>query len=486
MTVTEFDAVVVGAGPNGLAAAITLASAGLRVRVYEAADRVGGGARTEELTLPGFRHDPCSAVHPLGIGSPFLSTLPLADHGLEWIQPELALAHPFPDGSALSISRSVDETAAAMGPDRSRYRRWLGPFLGRWDELAADTLRPLAVALPAHPVLSARFGVRAGAPVAALARMFRDPRTRALAAGLAAHAISPLNSVGPGGVATLLALAAHERGWPVARGGSQSISDALASHLGSLGGQVVTGEAVATLDELPAARTYLLDVSVPGLVGLAERRLSHRYVQRLRRVKPGGAVFKLDYALSGPMPWRAEECRRAGTVHLGSSLGEIGAALSAVAHGRAPNPPFLIVAQPSLFDSTRAPAGSHVLWVYGHVPYRWAGDLAGAIEAQLERFAPGWRDLVLARHAMGPTQSEAYNANNVGGDISNGAFGGLHAVFRPLVTLSPYATPDPSVWLCSSATPPGPGVHGMCGHHAALAVLRHRFAGKAVPRAAAA
>ena len=486
MTGSDVDAVIVGAGPNGLAAAVTLASAGLQVRVYEAAERVGGGARTEELTLPGFRHDPCSAVHPLGIGSPFLSTLPLADHGLEWIQPDLALAHPFPDGSALSLSRSVDDTAAAMGPDRSRYRRWLGPFLGRWDELAADVLRPLAVGLPAHPLLSARFGARAGAPVTALARMFLDPRTRGLAAGLAAHAIAPLHSVGTGGVATMFAVAAHERGWPVARGGSQSIADALASHLVSLGGQVVTGQVVASLDELPAARAYLLDVSVPGLVALAGRRLPDRYVQRLRRVKPGGAVFKLDYALAGPMPWRAEECRRAGTVHLGPSMGEIGAALTAVSHSRAPDVPFLIVAQPSLFDPTRAPAGSHVLWVYGHVPYRWAGDLTGAIEAQLERFAPGWRDLVLARHAMGPAQSEARNANNVGGDISNGAFGGLHAVFRPLVTRSPYATPDPSVWLCSSATPPGPGVHGMCGHHAARAALRHRFAHRDVHEGAAA
>ena len=473
----DLDAVVVGAGPNGLAAAATLAARGLSVQVYEAADRVGGGARTEELTLPGFRHDPCSAVHPLGIGSPFLAGLPLADHGLEWVQPDLCLAHPFRDGSALFLARSAQATASSLGPDQGRYRRWLAPFLGHWDDLASDTLRPLAAGLPSHPVLSAQFGWRAALPVAVLARVFSQPKTRALVAGLAAHTISPLGTVGTGGVSTMFAVAAHERGWPVAKGGSQSISDALASYLSQLGGEVLTGHPVSSLDELPAARAYLLDVSLEGLISLAGRRLPDGYVRRLRRVKPGGAVYKIDYALSGPMPWRAEECRRAGTVHLGPTLEEIGAALDAVAGGRPPDPPFLIVAQPSLSDPTRAPAGQHVLWVYGHVPYRWTGDRTEAVENQLERFAPGWRDLVLGRHVTDPAASEAHNANNVGGDISNGAFGGVHAVFRPLVTTRPYATPDPSVWLCSSATPPGPGVHGMCGHHAALAGLRHRFSG---------
>lgn len=478
MSDTDLDAVVVGSGPNGLAAAVTLAGAGLRVRVYEEADHIGGGARTEELTVPGFRHDPCSAVHPLGIASPFFASLPLEKHGLEWVLPDLELAHPFDDGGALFLSRSADETASALGEDAAAYRRWVGPFLGRWEELAGDILRPLTAGPPRHAVLSARFALRAGPPVAVLTRLFRNPRTKALVSGLAGHTIAPLRTVGTGGVATMFAVTAHERGWAFARGGSQAVSDALAGVLADRGGEIVTGHRVASLDDLPPVRAFLLDVSVPGLIALAGSRLPGRFVGRLRRVKQGGAVFKLDYALSGPMPWRAEECRRAGTVHLGPSLTEISGALSAVARGRAPDPPFLIVAQPSLFDPSRAPTGRHVLWVYGHVPYRWDGDLTGAVEAQLERFAPGWRDLVLGRRAMGPAALEAHNANNVGGDISNGAFGGVHAVFRPLVRLSPYSTPDPSVWLCSSATPPGPGVHGLCGHHAAVAVLRHRFPGR--------
>lgn len=474
------DAVVVGAGPNGLAAAVTLAEAGLRVGVFEAADTVGGGARTEELTLPGFRHDPCSAVHPLGAGSPVLRSWPLDRHGLRWLHPEVALAHPLPDGTAATLSRSVAQTAASLHVDAAQYRRLVGPFLGHWDELAPDVLRPPLGAPPRHPLLLARFGIPAALPAAVLTHWFRGPRARALIAGLAAHTTSPLGSPGTGGVALTFALAAHAVGWPLARGGSQSISDALAGHLRELGGQVYTGRLVTGLDELPRARAYLLDVVPRHLAELAGPRLPERYRDRLRRTRPGPAVFKIDYALSGPVPWTAPACRQAGTVHLGPYDTDIGAALQAVHHGSAPDPPFLIVAQPSLCDPTRAPTGKHVLWVYAHVPNGWSGDLTPVIEAQLERFAPGFRDLVLARAVAGPAEIERRNPNHLGGDIAGGSCEGLRLLFRPTCAPVPYATPDPTVFLCSSATPPGPGVHGMCGFHAARVAL-HRVFGVRTP-----
>lgn len=469
------DAVVVGAGPNGLAAAVTLARAGLRVSVFEAADTVGGGARTEQLTLPGFWHDPCSAVHPLGAGSPVLRSWPLDRHGLRWLQPDVDLAHPFPDGTAATLTRSVAQTAASLKIDAEQYRRLVGPFLGRWDELAPDVLRPALGALPRHPLLLTRFGLPAALPAAALLHRFRGPRARALLAGLAAHTTSPLNSPGTSGVALMFALAAHAVGWPLPEGGSQSISDALAAYLRELGGRVHTGRLVTSLDELPRARAYLLDVVPQQLAALAGDRLPECYRDRLRRRRPGPAVFKIDYALSGPVPWTAPECRRAGTVHLGPYDTDIGASLRAVHRGAAPDPPFLITAQPSLWDPSRAPAGSHVFWVYAHVPNGWAGDLTPAIEAQLERFAPGLRDLVLARAVAGPAEVARRNLNYLGGDIAGGRCDGLRLLFRPTFAPVPYATPDPAVFLCSSSTPPGPGVHGMCGFHAARVALRRVF-----------
>ncbi len=469
------DAVVVGAGPNGLAAAVTLASAGLRVSVFEAADTVGGGARTEELTLPGFRHDPCSAVHPLGAGSPVLRSWPLDRHGLHWLHPEVALAHPFPDGTAATLSRSVAQTAASLAIDAQQYRRLVRPFLGRWDELAPDVLRPPLGAMPRHPLLLARFGIPAALPAAVLLRRFHGPRARALLAGLAAHTTSPLSSPGSSGVALTFALAAHAAGWPLARGGSQAISDALAAYLQELGGRVYTGHAVTSLDELPRARAYLLDVVPQHLAELAGARLPERYRDRLRRTRRGPAVFKIDYALSGPVPWTAPACRQAGTVHLGPYDTDVADSLQAVHHGAAPDPPFLITAQPSLWDPTRAPTGSHVFWVYAHVPNGWTGDLTPAIEAQLERFAPGFRDLVLARAVAGPAEIQRRNLNYLGGDIAGGSCEGLRLLFRPNFAPVPYATPDPAVFLCSASTPPGPGVHGMCGFHAARVALRRVF-----------
>ncbi|HLH59468.1 MAG TPA: NAD(P)/FAD-dependent oxidoreductase [Streptosporangiaceae bacterium] len=471
----EVDAVVVGAGPNGLAAAITLARAGLGVEVHEAAGTVGGGARTEELTLPGFRHDPCSAVHPLGAGSPVLRSWPLHRYGLSWIQPDLPLAHPFPDGSAAVLARSVAETAAPLGPDRRAYIQLVRPFRGRWDELAAGLLRPPLDGLPRHPALLGYFGALAALPAAALARSFRGERARGLLAGLAAHVTAPLTSPGTGGVALMFALAAHQVGWPFPRGGTQSLADALAGYLTSLGGRIQTGHRVRTLAELPRARAYLFDTAPEDLAAIAGSRLPEPYAGRMRRYQHGPAVFKIDYALSGPVPWTAGACRRAGTVHLGASLDDIGAALRGVHRGAAPGRPFLITAQPSLFDASRAPAGSHVFWAYGQVPNGWDGDLTGAIEAQIERFAPGFRDLVLARAVAGPAAIEARNPNNVGGDIAGGRCDRLRFLVRPALARVPYATPDPAIYLCSAATPPGPGVHGMCGYHAAVAALRRVF-----------
>ncbi|HEY0717053.1 MAG TPA: NAD(P)/FAD-dependent oxidoreductase [Streptosporangiaceae bacterium] len=474
------DAVVVGAGPNGLAAAITLAQAGLEVTVYEAADTVGGGARTEELTLPGFRHDPCSAVHPLGAGSPLFRSWPLAGHGLTWIQPDLPLAHPFPDGSAATLARSVEETAASLGADGPAYRQLVRPFRDRWDALAPAVLRAPLDGLPPHPLLLASFGALATLPVTVLARRFRGDHARGLLAGMSAHVTAPLSAPVTSGIGLLFALAGHAVGWPIPQGGTQSLSDALASLLTSLGGTIRTGRPIRALAELPAARAYLFDTSPEHLAAIAGPRLPPGYSGRLRHYQRGPGVFKLDYALSGPVPWAAPAARRAGTVHLGATLPDIAAALREVHAGRAPGRPFLITSQPSLFDATRAPDGQHTFWVYCQVPNGWARDHTAAIEAQIERFAPGFRDLVLARTVTAPAGLAARNPNNSGGDIAVGRCDQFRLLFRPVLKPVPYTTPDPSIFLCSAATPPGPGVHGMCGYHAAAAALRRVF-GRPVP-----
>jgi phytoene dehydrogenase-like protein len=464
----------VGAGPNGLTAAITLAQAGLAVHLVEAAETIGGGTRTGKLTLPGYRNDLCSAVHPLGVGSPAWADLPLEEHGLQWLQPALALAHPMPDGTAAVLARSVEVTAASLGRDERAWRRLVEPFLGRWPELAGDILGP-ALSWPRHPLLLARFGRRGVWPVRWASRRFREERTRALLAGLAGHVIAPLGTPLTAAVAVMFAVAAHDVGWPLPRGGSQAIADALASYLRSLGGVVETDVRVRSLDELPQARAYLLDVMPRDMVALAGDRLPAGYRARLDRYRHGPGVFKVDYALAEAVPWKVDACRWAGTVHLAASMGEIDAALRSATRGRPPAPPFLITAQPTVVDRSRAPLGRHVLWAYGHVPHCWSGDLTTAIEDQIERFAPGFRDVVLARSAWGPPELEAHNANLVGGDIAGGAFQGGQALFRPVFRRVPYATADPSIYLCSSATPPGPGVHGMCGYWAAQAALRRSF-----------
>ncbi|MGW4320858.1 phytoene desaturase family protein [Streptomyces sp. NPDC004684] len=462
------DAVVVGAGPNGLTAAVELARRGFSVAVFEARDTVGGGARTEELTLPGFRHDPCSAAHPLGVNSPAFRALPLERHGLRWLHPELPMAHPFPDGTAAVLARSVAETAASFGPrDAGAYRRLVEPFLPRWDTLARDFMSLPLTALPRDPVTLARFGLAGLPPATWLMRRFHDERAKTLLAGLVAHVMSPLNGLATGAIGLVFALAAHARGWPLARGGSQAISDALAGYLTELGGAIHTDYEVKRLDDLPPARAYVFDTSPTALARIAGLG---RYYEGYRY---GPGVFKIDYALDGPVPWTAEAPRVAGTVQIGADSAEIGAALNAAAReGRAPDRPFLITVQPSVVDPSRAPAGGHVFWAYGHVPNGWTGDLTDAVERQLERYAPGFRDRVLARATAGPPELAARDANYVGGDIATGSVAGLRLLLRPRPTLFPYHTRHPAVFICSSATPPGPGVHGMSGHNAAKAVWR--------------
>ncbi len=463
------DAVVVGAGPNGLTAAVELARRGFSVAVFEAKGSVGGGARTEELTLPGFRHDPCSAAHPLGISSPAFNAMPLRRYGLEWLHAPLPMAHPFDDGTAAVLSRSVGETALSFGPrDAGAYRRLVTPFLPKADRLFRDFMSLPLSALPRDPVTLARFGL-VGLPPSSwmLERRFQDDKAKALFAGLVAHVIAPLGGLATTAVGLVFALAAHAHGWPVAKGGSQSISDALAAYLKDLGGSVHTDYEVKRLDDLPPARAYIFDTSPTALAriaGLGSAYANFRY---------GASVFKVDYALDGPVPWTAEEPRRAGTVQIGPGSKDIATALTAASRtDRAPENPFLITVQPTLADPSRAPEGKHVFWAYGHVPNGWDGDLTEAVERQVERFAPGFKDRVLARATAGPPELASRNANYVGGDIACGAASGLQLLLRPKISLSPYTTSHPAVFICSSATPPGPGVHGMSGHNAAKAVWR--------------
>ena len=466
------DAIVVGSGPNGLAAAIAIARAGRSVLVLEARDTIGGGLRTEALTLPGFLHDTCSAIHPLGLASPFFRDVPLAEHGVDWIHSPTPLAHPLDDGTAVVLERSLEETASGLGGrDGAAWQRLMGPFVSSADDLIEAVLAPPVP--PHHPLLMARFGLKAARSAASLGRSaFEGERARALFAGNAAHAMLPLDAAASASFGLVLALLGHAVGWPLPRGGSQTIADALAAYLRSLGGEIETGRSVESLDELAGAKTVMLDVTPRQLLTLAGDRLPSRYRRALGRYRYGPGVVKVDYALSGPAPWRAPECARAATVHLGGTLDEIAAAEGEVARGGHPERPYVLVAQQSLFDSTRAPDGRHTLWAYTHVPNGSAVDVTGHVEAQLERFAPGFRELVLERSVLGPAAMQARNANYVGGDI-NGGSAELRQLFaRPVARPVPYRTPIDGVFLCSSSTPPGGGVHGMCGYHAARAALR--------------
>jgi phytoene dehydrogenase-like protein len=466
----RFDAVVVGSGPNGLAAAVALAQAGAAVLVLEAADELGGGTRTAELTLPGFHHDVCSAVHTMGILSPFLRTLPLEAHGLRWIRPPASLAHPLDDGPAVMLWRSLEKTCEGLGRDAGAYRAMLAPLLRDPHGFLADALGPLGV--PRHPLAFAHFGLHGLWPATWLARArFRGVRARALLAGCAGHSVLPLDKFFTGALGVMFLLAGHVEPWPVAAGGSQAISRALASLLAEQGGVVRTGIRVRSPAELPSARVYLFDTSPDQLASICETALPSRYKRRLRRYRYGPGVFKLDWALDGPIPWRDATCLEASTVHVGGTLEEIAASESAMYRGQHAERPYLIACQQSQFDPTRAPAGQHTGYAYCHVPPNSEVDMTAVIEAQVERFAPGFRDRILARHAMRTTDFAKYNANFVGGAITGGVADIAQLFTRPVARLNPYTTPNPRVLICSAATPPGGGVHGMGGYHAAQTAL---------------
>ena len=472
------SAVVVGAGPNGLVAAITLARAGWDVTVFEANARPGGGTRTEELTLPGVLHDVCSAIHPLAVGSPAFraiaeSDLPLRDHGLEWIQSPVPLAHPLDGGRAAVLHRSVDETADGLGPDAKAYRRLFGPFVEAGFDLTDGLLSPLTIP-PKHPITLARYGAVGVLPAHTVARRgFATDEAQAMFAGLAGHSILDLKAPVTAGYGLMLGVLAHLVGWPLARGGSQQIADALVAVLEKLGGRVECNRRIESLAELPTADAVLLDLTPRQVLAIAGDAVPDRYRKALSRFRYGPGVFKLDWALDGPIPWANPDCARAATVHLGGTLAEITASESDVQAGRHPERPYVLLAQQSLFDPTRAPDGTQAVWAYCHVPNGSTVDMTDQIESQIERFAPGFRDRVIGRHAMNTAAVEAHDANYIGGDI-NGGVGDLRQfVRRPTLGLHPWKTPIDGVYLCSSSTPPGGGVHGMCGWHAAQEVIRN-------------
>ncbi len=464
-------AFVIGSGPNGLAAAITMARAGRNVTVFEAEQQAGGSARTMELTLPGFRHDFGSAVFPLAAASPFFAALPLKRYGLHWIHGSAPLAHPLDDGSAVVLERDLAQAADALGRDGAAWRALVEPIVEHWPQFAGDALGP-PVRVPRHPLLMAQFGLAGFQPALRLATgRFTSPRTRALFAGLAAHSFLALDQPLSSAVGLIIGAAAHLAGWPIAQGGAQTITDALIAQLLDLGGEIKTGRRIGSLDEVDAdGAPILCDVTPRQLLAIAGNRLRPGYASRLRKFRYGPGAFKVDYALSEPIPWRSADCRRAITVHLGGTMEEIAASEQAATHGSIAEKPFVIVVQPSLFDPTRAPEGKHTAWAYCHVSNGSTVDMTSRLEDQLERFAPGFRDCVLARRVLPPAALESMNANLVGGDINGGELSISQFLFRP--TLGYYATGTRNLYLCSSSTPPGGGVHGMCGYHAAHVALR--------------
>ncbi len=472
---TSYDAVVVGAGPNGLSAAIVLAQAGKSVLVVEAEETVGGGVRSAELTLPGFVHDVCSTAYPLGAGSPFFNSLPLAEHGLEWAHPTAPVTHPFDDGTAAVQFHSLSETAEGLGSDAQAYRDLMGPLVSDWNGTVEYLLSPFR-RVPQHPIAMARFGLTGIRSVESVARSrFEGEMARSLFGGIGAHSMLPLDSASTAAVGLVLGIAGHTVGWPFARGGAQSISQALFSYLGSLGGEVVTNWQVESLDELPESKAVLCDTSPAQVLKLAGDRLRGRYRRSLESFRYGVGVFKIDYALNGPIPWKAPETAWGGTVHVGGTLDEIADAEATMWAGKVPERPFVLVAQPSLFDESRSPDGKHTAWAYTHVPSGSTFDATNRIEAQIERFAPGFRDRILGKHVMSPATMQGYNANYVGGDINGGVQDFRQTFARPMLRWNPYSTPARGLYLCSASTPPGGGVHGMSGYHAARSALSEVF-----------
>jgi phytoene dehydrogenase-like protein len=470
---TDYDAVVVGSGPNGLAAGITLQQKGLSVLLIEAKAEIGGGMRSAELTLPGFTHDICSAIHPMAANSPFFSQLPLEQHGLEYIYPPVSAAHPFDDGRAALLRGSVDDTARLLGEDERAYRQLMEPLVRDWPSIAFDVLGPLH--FPKHPLLMAAFGLK-GLPAATwLARRWRTKAAKGLWAGMAAHSILPLTNAATSAIALVLMITGHLKGWPLPRGGTMSMANALASYFTSLGGVIQTNFEVRSFQQLPSSRAVLLDLTPRQLLQLGGHKWSPLYKAQLDRYRYGMGVFKIDWALDGPIPFTAGECSTAGTIHIGNTLEEIATAEQQTWDGRHPEKPFVLLAQQSIFDPSRAPLGKHTAWAYCHVPNGSRNDMTAIIEGQVERFAPGFRERILARHVMDTAQLESYNANYIGGDISGGAVDIRQLFTRPALRWSPYRTSEKGIYICSAATPPGGGVHGMCGYHAARRALKDIF-----------
>jgi len=473
MSKKDFDAIVVGSGPNGLSAAITLQKAGLSVLVVEAKATIGGGMRTAELTLPGFKHDICSAIHPMAMGSPFFADLPLHEHGLEFVHAPLPAAHPFDDGKAAILSRSIKETARSLGKDGLAYLDLIQPLVYSWPKIVDDTLGPLGI--PKHPLLLAQFGLKAMQPSSWIAKRFATEEAKGLWAGMTAHSIQPLTNYSSAAIGMVLSAVGHLYGWPIPKGGSQSIADALASYFISLGGKIETNFLVKSLDQLPSSDAVLFDVTPKQLLEIAGEKFSPLYKWQLESYRYGMGVFKVDWALDGAIPFTAAECNKAATVHLGNTFKEIADGEQLASSGGHPEKPFVLLAQQSLFDSTRAPKGKHTAWAYCHVPNGSTVDMTAAIENQVERFAPGFKDQILAKNTMNSSQIEAYNPNYIGGDINGGIIDIGQLFTRPALRVSPYRTSAKGIYICSSSTPPGGGVHGMCGFHAAKTALNDVF-----------
>jgi phytoene dehydrogenase-like protein len=470
-----YDAIVVGSGPNGLSAAIVLAQARLSVLVREAQPTIGGGTRSLELTQPGFVHDLCSAIHPMAIASPFFRSLPLHAHGLEWIHPPIPFAHPFDNEPPALLHRSIDQTIATLGSDGEAYRRLIEPLVRDWEAILPEILAP-TIHMPSAPFTMARFGLNALRPAADLARAtFRGHRARGLFAGMAAHSIAPFEKPGTSAIGLVMALSGHAGGWPLPKGGSQQIANSLASYFRSLGGTIETSAPVDSIDSLPSSRAVLFDTTPRQLVQIAGMRLPAGYKKRIIEFAYGPGVFKIDWALSAPIPWTYPECGQTATLHLGATLEELAQGEADAWEGRHNQHPFVLLAQPSLFDETRAPAGLHTAWAYCHVPHGSTTDMTQVIEDQVERFAPGFRDVILARSTKNTAQMEQSNANLIGGDIGGGANNLQQILFRPIAAIDPYRTPAEGIYICSASTPPGGGVHGMCGYNAARSALKHTF-----------